>query len=136
MIKQVIVMRRDLHMRRGKEIAQGSHSSLASVTNRLRTNGESRIRKDGKRVHKMVGEFTDAEIDWITGRFTKIVVRVDSEEDLLALKRKADEMGVINSLITDAGKTEFGGVPTVTCLSVGPAEEDDVDAITGDLTLY
>jgi PTH2 family peptidyl-tRNA hydrolase len=38
-------------------------------------------------------------------------------------------------LITDAGATEFHGVPTHTCCAVGPAWTDEVDAITGALPL-
>ena len=38
-------------------------------------------------------------------------------------------------LITDAGHTEFHGVPTRTCLAIGPAWSDEIDAITGGLQL-
>ena len=33
MIKQVIVMRRDLNMRKGKMVAQGAHASMAVLLN-------------------------------------------------------------------------------------------------------
>jgi peptidyl-tRNA hydrolase len=91
-------------MRRGKEIAQGSHGSLAPITNRLtRTRtGDSRILEDGKKVFVFSGEFTEDEAEWMEGPFTK----------------------------------EFGGVPTNTCLAVGPADADEVDAITGELEFY
>lgn len=127
MVKQVIVIRRDLKMRRGKEIAQGSHASMAWLSDRVR----SVIFNPG-----MEMSLSPAEREWLCGPFTKVVVRVDSEEELLAVKQKADEAGVLNVLITDAGKTEFGGVPTVTCLAVGPAEANEIDAITGGLELY
>ena len=68
--KQVIVMRRDLGMRRGKEIAQGSHASMMWLALRIRQPGYT---------------FTDAERRWLDGSFTKVCVRVDSEEELLGV---------------------------------------------------
>jgi PTH2 family peptidyl-tRNA hydrolase len=62
-------------------------------------------------------------------------VYVNSEEELLALYAKAMEAGIITSLITDAGLTEFNGVPTNTCIAVGPDFEDKIDSITGGLPL-
>lgn len=135
MVKQVLVMRSDLKCRKGKLVAQGAHASIAWLTNRLKDDGNYKYR-DGKRETTLSGKFTQEEIEWMTGPFTKVTVRVDSEEELLELKRKADERGVLNVLITDAGKTEFGGVPTNTYLAVGPADADEVDIITGELELY
>lgn len=39
------------------------------------------------------------------------------------------------ALITDCGKTEFGGTPTVTCLGIGPYLSEELDKITGNLPL-
>jgi peptidyl-tRNA hydrolase len=39
-------------------------------------------------------------------------------------------------LITDRGLTELGGVPTRTCLAVGPDYDDLIHPVTGDLDLY
>jgi PTH2 family peptidyl-tRNA hydrolase len=68
--KQVIVMRRDLGMRRGKEIAQGAHASMIWLSLRIREPGYG---------------FTEAERTWLDGSFTKVCVRVDSEEELLGI---------------------------------------------------
>jgi peptidyl-tRNA hydrolase, PTH2 family len=38
-IKQVIVMRHDLKMRRGKQIAQGAHASMSFICRRLQEKG-------------------------------------------------------------------------------------------------
>ena len=116
--KQVIVMRRDLGMRRGKEIAQGSHASMIWLALRIRQPGYT---------------FTEAERRWLDGTFTKVCVRVDSEEELLAVVQRAQEAGVLVYLCVDAGMTEFHGVPTPTCCAVGPDFPERIDPITGQL---
>jgi PTH2 family peptidyl-tRNA hydrolase len=128
--KQVIVMRKDLGMRKGKMIAQGAHASLAVFFNRVVLSGPGKmITKASWKLHN------EAELDWITGSFAKICVYVESEEELLDIYEKAKSKGILCALITDSGKTEFGGVPTKTCCAVGPDREDVVDSITGNLRL-
>ncbi|MEM6688951.1 MAG: aminoacyl-tRNA hydrolase [Planctomycetota bacterium] len=124
LFKQVIVMRHDLKMRRGKQIAQGAHASMAFLSNRLNTSDSVSL-----------ADFTDAQRAWLTGSFAKVCCRVDSEEELLDIERLAKEAGLEVHLITDSGKTEFHGVPTNTCLAIGPDVVDKIDAITGDLQL-
>lgn len=75
------------------------------------------------------------EADWVSGIFTKICVYVNSEEELLALKEKADKLGVASALVTDNGQTEFHGIPTHTVLAIGPADSESIDPITGELPL-
>lgn len=74
---------------------------------------------------------------WLNGTFTKIVVSVDTEEELLALKEQFEKelpyCPVV--LITDCGLTEFHGIPTNTCLGIGPYISEDIDNITGNLPL-
>ena len=118
--KQVIVMRRDLGMRRGKEIAQGAHAAMIWLADRIRQPG---------------GDFTEAERRWLDGAFTKVCVRVDSEEELLEVVRAAREAGLTAHLVVDAGRTEFHGVPTPTCCAVGPDFAERIDPITGHLKL-
>jgi len=122
--KQVIVMRKDLGMRKGKMVAQGAHASLRVL---LQTGG-----LDGDRYSLSV---TEPMAVWLTGRFTKVCVSVESEAALDDVMARATAAGVPCALITDAGQTEFHGVPTKTCCAVGPAWAEDVDAITGALTL-
>lgn len=124
--KQVIVMRKDLGMRKGKMIAQGAHASLRVILERGTYRAE-----DG--VYAI--EPTEAMTAWLTGKFTKVCVSVDSESALDAVVERARAAGVPVALITDIGKTEFHGVPTKTCCAVGPAWADEVDAITGELPL-
>lgn len=133
--KQVIVIRRDLKMRRGKECAQAAHASMAWLTRRMKKHGyPPRDFKIPDQGFYLV--LRDPEQAWVAGRFTKVVCVVESLEDLKAVEAKALEEGVQVQVITDAGRTEFGGVPTVTCLAVGPDWEDRVDLVTGELRLY
>jgi peptidyl-tRNA hydrolase, PTH2 family len=127
--KQVIVIRRDLKMRRGKEIAQGAHAAEAWLTDRVLVN----IRPNGA-VDPLV--LSPAERAWLESSFRKVTVKVNSEEELLAVYAKALGAGLVVNLITDRGLTEFGGVPTRTCLAVGPDFDDLIDPVTGDLDLY
>ena len=122
--KQVIVMRKDLGMRKGKMIAQGAHASLAVL----------------RQAGTIEGDRFEMELDapmraWLGGRFTKVCVGVDSEAALDAIVAKARDAGVPCALIVDAGVTEFRGVPTKTCCAVGPGWIEDVDAVTGELGL-
>ncbi len=123
-VKQVIVIRKDLKMRRGKEIAQGSHASIAFLTNRL--------------AHFSFPDliFSPVEWQWMLGKFTKVCLQVDSEVELLEINRLAKESGLEVHLIQDAGLTEFDGVPTYTCLAIGPDYSDKIDKITSHLKLY
>ncbi len=81
-------------------------------------------------------EFSAAERAWLEGSLRKVTVKVGSEAELLAVYQKAIEAGLVAHLITDRGLTEFGGVPTRTCLGVGPDYDDLIDQVTGDLELY
>ena len=131
-IKQVIVIRRDLKMRRGKEIAQGSHSSIAFLTRQIQNQYEE---VSGAEVICPV-TITKEEFSWIQSGFTKICVTVDSEEELLRIYLKAFKAGLTVHLITDSGLTEFNNVPTHTCLCIGPHYSSKIDPITKDLRLY
>ena len=131
MIKQVIVMRRDLKMRRCKEIAQGAHASIAWLTNRLQADGWLNAK-----ANEFVATLTEDEIEWTKGQFTKVCVQVNSELELQDIYDIAKIGGLTVHMITDAGHTEFHGVPTKTCLAIGPNKAEDVDRITGHLKLY
>jgi len=113
-LKQMIVMRKDLNMRKGKMVAQGAHASMKAL---LENPDHPSIKR------------------WLSGPFAKIAVSVDSEDQLMSVLAKAREAGLITALITDAGRTEFNGVPTNTCIAVGPASNEELAPITGDLKL-
>ena len=127
--KQVIVIRRDLRnsdgkkVRTGKLIAQACHASIAFLTNNIR-------KSRGLPLY-----LSRAENEWIEGSFFKICLGVDSEQELLDIVEKARSMNIECNLITDQGHTEFNGVPTNTCLALGPDYSDKIDPITGHLKL-
>jgi peptidyl-tRNA hydrolase, PTH2 family len=127
--KQVIVIRRDLRMRRGKEIAQGAHASTAWLADRVL----EAMSPNGTVDHVALSA---AERSWVQSSFRKVTVQVNSEEQLMAVYQQALEAGLVAHLVTDRGLTEFGGVPTRTCLAVGPDYDDLVDPVTGGLELY
>ena len=119
-IKQVIVIRKDLNMRRGKECAQSAHASSLFLM---------------KKFHNQNFELNEIENQWMNGLFTKTVVSVDSEEELDIIYNKAKDEGLEVNLVIDSGKTEFNGVATKTCLAIGPDEAEKIDKITGHLRL-
>jgi len=129
-VKQVIVIRKDLKMRRGKEIAQGAHASIAWLTNRLQLDPPF-----GENIY-LAAEFSAPEYEWILGNFRKICCIVNSEQELLDLCKAAESAGIVHELIEDSGLTEFGGVPTFTAAAFGPDLDERLDPITGHLTLY
>lgn len=123
-VKQVIVMRHDLHMRRGKQIAQGAHASMSFICRRLQERGSVSLE-----------DFSEVERAWLTGSFAKVCCRVNSEEELTEIHRLALLAALQVHLITDSGKTEFHGEPTVTCLAIGPDDAEKIDKVTGHLQL-
>lgn len=96
-IKQVIIIRNDLNMRRGKSEAQAAHSAMKVFFDRMTAfnNGSAMI------------DFTPQMIEWMKSSFKKISLGCDSEKELLHLKNLADEAEIINALILDNGETEF-----------------------------
>lgn len=130
MVKQVIVMRKDLNMRKGKMVAQGAHASLGDILSMM-----SVTKSDNRRILTLDVE-KDSPLDqWISGGFTKICLSVNSESELFDIYKKAKELNIPCMLIRDAGMTEFNGVPTYTCCAIGPHEEEIVDKVTGELSL-
>lgn len=113
-LQQVIVIRKDLNMRKGKMVAQGAHASMKAV---LENQQDYRVKS------------------WLSDKFTKICVSVDSEDELLLVYGKAKLSGFICALIEDSGLTEFDGVSTLTCCAIGPAKKEELQSITGHLKL-
>jgi len=129
-IKQVIVIRKDLNMRKGKMCAQAAHASMAVFTQHIHSNIYSyNLTMDKNDVKESV------MIQWLKSSFAKIVLYVNSEEELLELNKKAKLHGFKHALIKDNGTTEFNGVPTYTALAIGPDYSKKIDTLTGDLKL-
>lgn len=124
--KQVIIIRKDLNMRKGKMISQGSHVSMKVFLD---------LCQKSNNTYTFNFE-PDSDWDrWLNGLFTKIVVSCDSEKELEELYQQAKDKGLPCSMIVDAGLTEFHGEPTKTCIAIGPADPKDIDEITRHLKL-
>jgi PTH2 family peptidyl-tRNA hydrolase len=133
-VKQIIIINRGTvpKMRRGKEIAQGAHASMAWLTRRL--NRETSA-ADGVNF-LMAGIITPAEREWLACSFRKVVCQAPSADALRDLCARACDAGLEAHLITDAGTTEFGGQPVITALAIGPDWDDRIDPVTSGLELY
>lgn len=128
-IKQVIVVRRDLKMRRGKECAQVAHASMKVFFDRMT------LLTDSEGQYYETEILSEEMIKWIEGAFTKIVVSVNSEEEIYELAKKATELDIPHAVIIDNGLTEFHGNKTTTCIAIGPAYSEEIDKLTRDLPL-
>ena len=113
-LKQVIVVRTDLEMGKGKIAAQVGHACVL---------GAEHVRKS----------HPDWFEQWWNGQ-EKVVVKVSGIKELQEVKMGAIDLGLPWSEVTDAGHTQISP-GTVTCISIGPAPENLVDKITGNLKL-
>jgi len=111
--KMVIITRKDLDLSPGKLAAQVAHAAVACALDTKKQNS--------KWFNK-----------WQNEGGKKAVVKVDSEQDFYPLKEKADHLKIVTHIITDAGYTEIpAGIKTV--LGIGPAPNNIIDQVTGDL---
>jgi len=134
--KQVIVIRKDLNMRKGKIASQTAHASMAFITEQLQEDPDDTprpaiyipyIRHDVK--------LEIVEQEWIDNSFTKVIVGCEDEAEFHEIAERANQAGLKVHKIKDNGRTEFHGVPTWTALAIGPDEDEFIDKITGHLTL-
>ncbi|MBS7655023.1 peptidyl-tRNA hydrolase Pth2 [Candidatus Bathyarchaeota archaeon] len=113
--KQVIVVRSDLKMSKGKIAVQAAHAAV-SASEKAKEINEENWRK------------------WLQEGQKKVVVKVKTLKELIKLKEKSEEAGLPTVLIEDRGLTELSP-GTITCLGIGPALSELIDKITGDLPL-
>ena len=111
-MKQVIVVRNDLKMGKGKIAAQSAHASVEA------SDKVSKSKKDA----------------WKSTGMKKVVVKVSSLGELKALKKKADSLNIKSAMISDAGRTQLEP-GTITVLGLGPDDDEKIDRITKKLTL-
>ena len=129
--KQVLVMKKfpkDRNMRTGKYVAQGAHASLGAIF--------SLGKFDEHNQNFIIDVANPFVYEWVIGRFTKVTVYVETDDQLAAIYNEAKRAGIATALITDAGLTEFNGVPTLTVVGVGPDDAAKIDKITGHLPLF
>ena len=113
-MKQVIIIRTDLDMGKGKIAAQVGHACVL---------GAEHVRKSNP---EWFSEWWEAQ--------EKVVLKVANLKELEQIIRDAQEFGLPCSGISDAGHTQLPP-GTVTCASIGPAPEEKIDKITGNLKL-
>jgi PTH2 family peptidyl-tRNA hydrolase len=111
-MKQVILAREDLKMDKGKLAVQVAHASVEAV-----------LKSDKKAVSS-----------WRSEGMMKAVLKASGEKELFKYKQMAEDSGMTTALITDAGRTFFKE-PTITCLGIGPDEDEKIDELTGKLKL-
>ena len=113
--KQVIAVRTDLGMSKGKLAAQVAHGAVTAAE-------RARVTKQ------------DIWRSWLREGQKKIVVKVTSEEEILDLRRLAVNNDIPQAIIRDAGMTELPP-GTMTVIGIGPSKSEEVDKITGELKL-
>ena len=113
--KLVILVRKDIKMGTGKIAAQVGHAAVECAL--------YAEKKDKKSF--------DA---WLGCGQAKVVLKVDSLEDLKRYMSEARSVGLHTTMITDAGRTQIEP-GTVTCLGIGPAPISDIDKVTGELKM-
>jgi PTH2 family peptidyl-tRNA hydrolase len=113
--KQVMVVRRDLGMGTGKIAAQVAHAAVMGA--------------EKTRAHKR-----DWFKKWFEGGQAKVVVKVQSMEELMEVRARAESLRLPVVLVQDSGLTQ---IPpgTTTCIGIGPAPAELVDKVTNDLKL-
>ncbi len=112
MYKQAMVVRSDIKLSRGKLAAQVAHASLGAF---LKAN-----KRDARQ--------------WLDEGAKKIILQCPNLKSLLALEAKAKTLHLPVSLIRDAGLTELKP-GTVTAIGIGPAVENKINKVTGQLKL-
>ncbi len=114
-LKQSIVVRKDLGMGQGKQVAQGSHASLSSFLKVQHENPEIANR-------------------WLEEGQKKICLKVDGERELVEMFQKCKDAGIPCELIQDAGHTQLDP-GTKTAFAAGPWNEEQLDKLLGKLKL-
>ena len=119
-VKQTIIIRKDLQLSKGQMVAQGSHASIAFLTDLIKEyNGEPLL-------------LTEAQKEWVYGTFYKICLSVDSETELLDIGCHAVLIGLSVKYIEET--TGFDK-PTITCIAIGPDYSSKIDPVTKHLKL-
>ena len=111
-LKQVILIREDVKMSKGKLVTQGAHASCKCV-----------ISSNKKLISK-----------WMEQGMKKVVLKVSNLRELKEIIEKAESKNLTSCIISDAGRTEIKK-GTITCGAIGPAPTSQVDFITEDLEL-
>jgi len=113
--KQVIAIRTDLKMSKGKTAVQVAHGSVSSYI-------------------KTKKFYPDWAEKWLSEGQKKIAVKITSEEEMMLLAEKARKHEIPFSIINDAGLTQLPP-GTATVIGIGPSRELLIDKVSKDLPL-
>ena len=111
-LKQVILVRQDLKLPKGKLASQVAHASTAAV----------------------LKSHPDIVMQWKNQGMKKVVLKVKDKDELLHYKRLAEDLHLETALVIDAGKTVVSP-GTITSLGIGPDDEKKIDKVTGKLSM-
>lgn len=114
-LKMALVVRTDIKMTKGKTAAQCSHAAIMCYQSSMYDNG-------------------DTLRNWVLTGQPKIVLKVDSIEELKEIFNKAEEEGVLVKGVLDAGRTQLEA-GTETVIGIGPDDAEKIDKIVGHLKL-
>lgn len=114
--KLVLVVRNDLKMGKGKAAAQCAHAAVTAY---------KQAQKKEPYLLKL----------WLMTGQRKVVVKADSENEILEIQKNAHEAGLLTTVIHDAGHTQVAA-GSLTVLGVGPAAAQLLDEVTGHLKLF
>ncbi len=141
-LKQVIVARKDLSMPAGKLAAMVSHAAMTFLAKRMQ-----RVTLDADGLPSLF-EFAPSpeEARWLTElddgiedtgqlSFAKIVLAVDSEEELLTVQSQARDAGLSVHHVIDSGYSH-NKPGTLACIAIGPHWPEQLAPVTGKLKLY
>jgi len=112
MLKQVIIVRKDLRWNKGKIATHVAHASVEAVLKSKRRTVEKWIKQGGK----------------------KVVLKVKNLKALKRIEKKLKLNRIPYIIIKDAGLTQLKA-GTITAIGIGPVEEEKIDKITGKLKL-
>jgi peptidyl-tRNA hydrolase, PTH2 family len=115
-IKQVIIVRTDLDMGKGKMAAQVGHAVMLSYSETWKKDKE-------------------VALEWLRTGQKKIVLKVDDEEALIKLCKAFEFKKVPCALVNDAGLTQLAP-GTTTALGIGPWHSAEIDIFTDKLKLF
>lgn len=125
-IKQVIIVRKDLNMSKGRIAAQVAHASIKVFLDR-------QINSDND--NNILIKVTPEMKKWAEESFTKVVLGVNTVEELYKIINESDKAKIPFSIIIDNGFPQSHGGMTTTCIAIGPDNSEKIDKITGELEL-
>jgi len=132
-VKQYIIVRTDLNLSAGKLAAQSAHACLKVFFDKFE-HTQICLKSGADLVYGLVYIPSEAEMQWIKGKFTKITKKVKNENQLIKVYEQAKEAGLNASLIKDSGLYGLEG-ENYTAVAVGPNYVEDCEPVVGKLQL-